>query len=169
MLSVLYAEFHINWVSHMLSFTYAECHYTGCHICFASQVNAICRVLHMLSGTDPQCSVYWVWHMYSITYSEWHYAMTLCRDIMPSDIMPSVTYVVSSHVARKGAYPRVPERCFTRIGSMQHAKGRIVLVTFQSKHLTLNKTLPLKVRIHRQCGLGDFVKTINTYRRQLQF
>ncbi len=76
----------------MLSVTYAECHYADCHICCVSQVNAICRVSHILS-------------ILSVVYTE----ISICiASRMLSDIMPIVTLVMSSHVCKgEGAYPRV--------------------------------------------------------------
>ncbi len=58
MLSVIYAECHLYWVSFMLSINYAECH--------------LCWVSFMLSAIYAECHLCWVSFMLSVIYAESH-------------------------------------------------------------------------------------------------
>ncbi len=72
MLSVIYAESHLCWVSFMLSLIYAECH--------------LCWVSFMLSVIYAECHLCQVSFMLSVIYAECH----LCQ----VSFMPIVIYIV---------------------------------------------------------------------------
>ncbi len=58
MLSVIYAECHLCWVSSMLSVIYAKCH--------------LCWVSSMQSVIYAKCHLCWVSPMLSVIYAEYH-------------------------------------------------------------------------------------------------
>ncbi len=101
MLSVIYAGCHLCWVSFMLSFLYAECHlcwvsfmlsviYAECHLCWVSFVlNVIYAKYHLcwVSQIRPLC---WVSQIRPLCWVSFTNKAFILSVVMQNDVMLSV-------------------------------------------------------------------------------